>query len=538
MKIQLKFSQRLCLALASIALLSVGWHQFSGLPLLVAFVPMLLISASYGEGRKGWWGMAGWCSLIMGLWCVITCWWIYYASAVGIIAATIVQILLFGGVFMVYHYFSKRARPVLAYTALIAGWLWAENLYLHGEISFPWLVLGNGFANDVWAVQWYEYTGALGGSLWVLLANVLLFELALNHRRKGLKIAAVAVVVLPLIISLVVGASYKERGGVQKATVTVVQPNFDPYEEKYDLPLDEQLAIMTSLVEEAPADADYIVLPETVVGDVGQTIVEDNYLGVKSVKAFEGVRTAKYPDAQIIVGAMTSKFYRGEDKPTATARKLGSGWYDRYNSALALDRDSIYKVRHKSRLVVGVEKMPYMNILKPLEGLIVDLGGTTGQLGVDKYRRNFLLRNKRFPYGIVATAPICYESVYGDHFAAFAADGAEIMMVITNDGWWHDTPGYRQHFSYSRLRAIETRRWVCRAANTGISGFISPTGEVTQTLGWDRRGTLTEQVTPSREVTFYAKMGDYIGRLGTYLWILSLLYFVSYRFRQRNHLVQ
>ncbi len=538
MKIQLKNSQRWLLALASVVLLSVGWLRVSGLPLLVAFVPLLLLSASYDESRKGWWSMAGWCSLIMGLWCVVTCWWIYYASAVGIVAATIVQILLFGGVFMVYHYFSKRARPVHAYTTLIAGWLWAEHLYLHGEISFPWLVLGNGFAGDVWAVQWYEYTGALGGSLWVLLANVLIFEWLTNRKRKGVKIASAVVVVVPLVISVIVGATYEEKSDTQRATVTVVQPNFDPYKEKFSTPLEEQLEIMTSLVKEAPEDVDYIALPETSVGDMDRDITANNYLSVRSVAAFEEVRAELYPEAQIILGAMTSKFYNSIEKPTETARPIRGGWYDRYNSALALDRDSTYKVRHKSRLVIGVEKMPYMNILKPLEHLIEDLGGTTGQLGVDKYRRNFLLRNERFPYGVVATAPICYESVYGDHFAAFTADGAEIVMVITNDGWWHDTPGYRQHFSYSRLRAIETRRWVCRAANTGISGFISPKGEVVQTLGWDKRGTLTQEVTPSREVTFYAQAGDYIGRIGKYLWILSLLYYVSYRFRRKNHLLQ
>lgn len=537
MKIQLKSSQRLLLALSCVVLLSVGWFGVSGLSLLVAFVPLLLISASYDDSRKSWWRMAGWCSLIMAVWCVATCWWIYYASPVGVIAATVVQVVLFGGVFMVYHYFSKRARSVHAYTTLIAGWLWAEHLYLHGEISFPWLVLGNGFANDVWAVQWYEFTGALGGSLWVLLANVLLFELVLNHRRRGLQIASGVVVVLPLIVSLIVGASFSEDKSAQRATVTVAQPNFDPYEEKFTTPLEEQLAIMTSLVEEAPEDVDYIVFPETVVGDMGQTIHKDNYLQTKAVSAFEKVRSERYPEAQLILGAMTSQYYPQGAKPTETARKYGNAWVDRYNSAIALDRDSVYKVRHKSRLVIGVEKMPYMSLLKPLESLIVDLGGTTGQLGTDKYYRNFLLRNSRFPYGLSSSAPICYESVYGDHFAAFAEGGAEILMVITNDGWWHDTPGYRQHFSYSRLRAIETRRWVCRSANTGISGFISPKGEVTQSLGWDQRGTLTQEVTPSREVTFYAKMGDYVGRLGTYMWILSLLYYVSYRFRRRNHLL-
>jgi apolipoprotein N-acyltransferase len=387
-------------------------------------------------------------------------------------------------------------------------------------------------------VQWYELTGALGGSLWVLLTNVLLFELILNRKRRGVAVATGFVALVPIVASLIIGAGLEENEGAQKATVTVVQPNIDPYKEKYSLPTHHQLAIFRSLIEEAPEEVDFIVLPETVIGDSGNIIWEHKHLDNGSVQALERVRSERYPRAQIISGAMTSKVYRQGESVSRTARNQGGLWYDRYNTALALDGDSTLKVSHKSRLVVGVEKMPYMNLLKPLEKLIVNLGGTTGELGTDKYRRLFLLRNDHFPYGVSVAAPICYESVYGDHFGAFAADGAEIMMVITNDGWWHDTEGYRQHFSYSRLRAIETRRWVCRAANTGISGFISPSGEVVKSLGWDERGVLTHQVTPSRKVTLYAKAGDYLGRLGTYLWILSLLYYVSYRFRRRSHLVK
>lgn len=537
MRISLKTYQRLLLALLSVVLLSLGWLRTSGLPLLVAFVPLMLISASYGSSRREWWRMAGWTALVMGLWCVVTCWWIYYAAAVGIVAATIVQIVLFGGVFMVFHTFSKKARPAHAYTTLIAGWLWAEHFYLGGEVSFPWLLLGNGFANDVWAVQWYELTGALGGSLWVLIVNVLLFEWLLNRKNKGLGISALFFIVAPMVASLIIGATYRENPNTQKATVTLVQPNFDPYEEKYSMPVGEQLAIIGSLIEEAPESVDYIVLPETVIGDAGDPIWEDNIYRSHSIRHIEAVRRAKYPEAQLIVGAMTYHLYNGAKDASPTARHSGSMWYDRYNAAIALDGDSVLKVSHKSRLVVGVEKMPFMDILRPLEKLIVDLGGTTGQLGTDKYRHLLHQRNSHYPYGISVAAPICYESVYGEHFGAFTADGAELMMVITNDGWWHDTEGYRQHFSFSRLRAIESRRWVCRAANTGISGFISPTGKVGDTLGWDKRGTLTAEVTPSREVTFYAKAGDYLGRLGGYLFLLSLLYYVSYRFRKRSHLV-
>lgn len=538
MRISLKTYQRLLLALLSVVLLSVGWLRVSGLPLLVAFIPLLIISASYGSSKREWWAMAGWTAMVMGLWCIATCWWIYYAAAVGIVAATIVQIVLFGGVLMLFHTFSKKARPAHAYTTLVAGWLWAEHLYLNGEVSFPWLLLGNGFANDTWAVQWYELTGSLGGSLWVLLVNILLFEWLLNRKNRGLGITALLFAIVPIASSLIIGASFDENPNTQKASVTLVQPNIDPYEEKYTMPVAEQLGILAGLIQQAPEDVDYIVMPETVIGDAGDPIWESNHLGSRSTRLLEDLRASQYPASQIIVGAMTYHRYNGESDASPTARRSGSMWYDRYNAALALDRDSTLKISHKSRLVVGVEKMPFMDILRPLEKLIINMGGTTGQLGTDKYRRLLHQRNPHYPYGISVAAPICYESVYGEHIGGFAADGAELLMVITNDGWWHNTEGYRQHFSFSRLRAIETRRWVCRAANTGISGFISPTGKVYDTLGWDERGTLTMEVTPSREVTFYAKAGDYLGRIGTYLFILSVLYYVSYRFRKRNLLVK
>ena len=305
MRISLKTYQRLLLALLSVVLLSVGWLRVCGLPLLVAFVPLLLISASYGSSKREWWSMAGWTALVMGLWCIATCWWIYYAAAVGIVAATIVQIVLFGGVFMIFHSFSKRARPVHAYTTLVAGWLWAEHFYLNGEVSFPWLLLGNGFAQDVWAVQWYEFTGALGGSLWVLMVNILLFEWLLNRRRKDLGVAAAVFAVVPVVVSLVVGACYAETPDTTKAKVTLIQPNIDPYEEKYAMPVREQLNIFTKLVEEAPEDVDYIVMPETVIGDAGDPIWESNIYGSHSVGRMNEARNAKNPESQLIVGAMT-----------------------------------------------------------------------------------------------------------------------------------------------------------------------------------------------------------------------------------------
>ena len=133
---------------------------------------------------------------------------------------------------------------------------------------------------------------------------------------------------------------------------------------------------------------------------------------------------------------------------------------------------------------------------------------------------------------------ICYEGLYGNHFAGFAREGAEAMAVLSNDGWWGDTPGHRRLFDFCRLRAIETRRGVARSANTGISGFISPRGEVIgERLEWDERGVLTEDVELRNDVTFYMMYGDWVARIATYIAAMALLYYVAYRTKRRNHLV-
>jgi apolipoprotein N-acyltransferase len=110
-------------------------------------------------------------------------------------------------------------------------------------------------------------------------------------------------------------------------------------------------------------------------------------------------------------------------------------------------------------------------------------GGTSGTLGRDKER--LAIPDEQHYY--VAAPVICYESIYSDYITDYIRKGANLLTIMTNDGWWDNTPGYRQHMNYARLRAIETRRWIARSANTGISCFIDPAGNVypTTTMGYN-----------------------------------------------------
>ena len=167
--------QKLLCVLLSVALLSFGWVGGSGLTLLLALVPLLYISDSLGSSARDWWRMAGWAALCFVLWNAATVWWIWIATPAGPLAATFFSTWWNMVAFMLFHYVSKRAPQKIAYTVLVAAWVATEYLYTYTEvISFPWLTLGNGFSGDVWAVQWYEYTGVMGGSGWVLICNILI----------------------------------------------------------------------------------------------------------------------------------------------------------------------------------------------------------------------------------------------------------------------------------------------------------------------------------------------------------------------------
>jgi apolipoprotein N-acyltransferase len=118
---------------------------------------------------------------------------------------------------------------------------------------------------------------------------------------------------------------------------------------------------------------------------------------------------------------------------------------------------------------------------------------------------------KVFSAGKFKAAPIiCYESIYGDYTGRFVRDGADILCIITNDAWWGNTPGYKQHLAYAQLRAIEHRRWLVRSANTGISGFINPFGEVVQATDWWEKTAISEniEIDSKRKLTLYTRMGD------------------------------
>ena len=151
-----------------------------------------------------------------------------------------------------------------------------------------------------------------------------------------------------------------------------------------------------------------------------------------------------------------------------------SVWIDVYNSSFLISSNQKPQIYHKSKLVVGVENMPYKNILEPLLGnTLLNLGGTVSTRATQDKREIFKLNN-----GTKVAPIICYESVYGEYVTQYVRNGAQFLAIITNDGWWSESQGYKQHLSYAKIRSIETRRSIARSANTGSSAIINKKGEI------------------------------------------------------------
>ncbi len=521
--------KRLLLSALSGLLLTPAWYEWgNGLLLLVALIPLLFVE-DYLDEHKNEYGSGTffrYAALAFFIWNTATTWWIVNASFIGVILAISINTFMLSLVMWLFHLVKRKMGPQIGYFSLILFWITWEYFYFNTEISWPWLTLGNGFAYNIRLIQWYEYTGVLGGSLWVLMINILLFNLIKGYmadmarRRLIAQTAVLAALILgPVAISLVRFYTYTEIP--HPKNVVVIQPNIDPYEKFVSIPsLDQTRVQLDEAARLADSTVDYFISPETSINnDIWLNKIEE-VPDIIMIRQF----LKSYPRAAYVPGIQCYKAYFPGEKATDNARDLpGTGMkYEAFNAVIQIDSTHNVPVYFKSKLVVGVETMPYAKYLKFLEKLTLKLGGTFRGWGTQDYRGVFFSAADS-----TGVSPIiCYESVYGEFVTGYVRNGANLLFVVTNDGWWGNTPGYHQHNSYSSLRAIETRRSIARSANTGISSLINQRGEVIQSLGWWKRGALKGTINANDKLTYYVRNGDYIGRAAAFFSLLIVLLFL------------
>ena len=499
---------------------------------LVALVPLLCaerIATMVGKKRFFWWYFAAFLAFNLA-----TTWWVCKATVGGGLFASFYSALFMSAIFAVFRVARKRFSGIVPYIFLAAAWIaWERFNLTQAQLSWPWLILGNAFGRSVSLVQWYEITGALGGSLWVWLSNIAVFSLLVSlsdgrwwrwntKARVAAIVSTVLVTLGPAIASEIRFATYEERSDAGTLDVVLAQSNFDPWHKLHYTPQSEQNAQVIGLFEKhlhSRENSDSLLLmliPESFSSDIWLNDPE----AAPTWRSFSAL-VASQANANLIFGASTHEAFRRASAPSPLARQMKDGtWYQSYNTAFITDGVTYSDHRNKCKLVVGAESTPYPKIFAPIDDM---LGGLMGRCVPDRQARCFEIRgrgedDRRLRTGVA----ICYESIYPELCKQYVDDGAQMLSVITNDGWWGDTPGYRQHFSYSRLRAIELRRDVARCANTGISGFINQRGDVLSQSGWWVPDVLESKVNLSSEKTFFATYGDIVGRVCTFVCLMLL----------------
>ncbi len=516
-------------ALLSGILLGISWPTY-GFPLFLffGFVPLLLAEYHIRNKKNSALRALGLAYVSFFTWNIITTWWIYNSTALGMCVAVLVNSLLMAIVFWVYHIVAKRTSSTISTLFLACLWMGFEYFHLQWQVSWPWLNLGNGFASFTSWVQWYEYTGTFGGTLWVWIVNIQVYRSILlfkeSQEKKGLYRSAItsgAIILVPILISIIILNTYKENG--KEIEVVILQPNINPYTEKYNT-TDERIAtLLTNLTNEViTQNTDFIIAPETVFAD--NTRLKGFRRSIAKKETLKILQ--QYPNASFLGGISLYDRFRDPSKVHEQTNVIRENdFYDDYNSAFLVRPDSSTELYHKSKLVVGIENFPYQSVLKPILGdAMIDLGGTVAKKTTQEDREVFFNKDS------IGVGPlICYESVYGEFATGYIRNNADFLAIITNDAWWGNTQGHKQHLSYAKLRAIETRRSIARSANTGISAIINQTGNITQELGYEKKGALIGTLTTNDKVTFYVKAGNYIARISIFLSIFILLFAVTRR---------
>ena len=529
-------SSALLYSLGSAVLLGLAWYFHLGILIFFGFVPLLILEDKFQTNNKAL-GLRffGLVYLSFLLWNILVTWWIVYASMGGAIMAYTANALLMTAVFFIYALIKRKIHAKWALWSLIPLWLAFEYIHTLWDITWTWLSIGNVFANHHNWVQWYSFTGVSGGTAWVLAVNIFCFKLIKENKVKYLVSKQVAYLFLAILVPILISygislsAPFASKAGVE---VVVVQPNIDPYNVKFNTSYASQLENTIALMrQKLTSNTAYLALPETFITGFTDDLNEDNINDLAEVKWFRDSLLLKYPQLKIVTGANTYKYYSLLETPSATARKDSRNdlYYDMYNTALFITGDSC-NIYHKSKLVPGVEMMPFPGFFKLFESFAIDLGGTTGSLGTQSTRSVFKDRERNIDIAPV----ICYESVYGDFVATYVRNGANLIFIVTNDGWWDDTPGYKQHLQYARLRAIENRRSIVRCANTGVSCFVDEMGNLSQETKFWEPAVISQVVRPNSELTFFSKFGDILSYTSCVLSLILLLYLPIYHWRRAS----
>jgi apolipoprotein N-acyltransferase len=535
-----------------------------GVIAFVGFVPMLVVL----ERTRGIWPTL---RCLYGAFFVfhgVSNWWVSswqreadpYLMAAGI-ALWLSHPLFFALPMLGYTFVRERAGRSAALVALPL--LWTSFEWLHGtsELSYPWQSLGYTQIYHTPFVQIADVAGVWGVTFLIVVVNACAaqcwFALSEQPPQRPLaeRVVAVAVcvrvqlvvivacVLLPLIYGLLRLQTFDHAvlthsSQLKQVTVGIVQPNVNPWNKwtgSAQAQVLHQMAIQDSLrvaLGKTGTMMDLVLWSEVAIPY--RILAPSNATYFQALKAW--VDTS---NVALITGTPSDTVYAGRRYAPASAvmmpRSTDSVFFDSYNTTMLLSpRHSVtlnqaamvegmatngveasssklytgLQLYRKMKMTPLAERVPFADVLFfAVKALTWSVGISGWQIGPVQHCLG--LPREDGSVNRIGTI-ICIESIYPDFVAGFVRAGAQILTVVTNDGWFNNTPGPEQHYQIAAMRAIETRRYLARCANTGVSGFITPTGVSLQKTQTSACLGIVATMPLLGEQTLYVRWGDWL----------------------------
>ena len=459
------------------------------------------------------------------IWYLGNCYWIYqtmylYGALAKPIAAGI--LILFCLYLGLYHALfgtliaALRRRFGRQAALLLAPFAWVAVELARARITgLPWDLLGTAQVDNPLLTRLAPITGVYGLSFIIAAVNALwLIRIRIRERRYTRLALTVAGVIIIVVYIAGLRLIANPKDSPTSATATLVQENLEvgaantgpqpstqqfldsfSYLSRYPSP-----RYLLGIPELAGTDSVFLIRKsptESIDPSRPTPIRTDLIVWPESPAPFEDVdpqfraamsALAEAAHAPIIVG--NTGF-----EPSKTSK---SG-YTMYNRASFLTPDGAFAGHYdKMHLVPFGEYVPYKQFFFFAKSLLSEVGL------FEPGKQRTVFTTNGHTYGIF----ICYESIFGDEIRQLSQEGADVLINISNDGWYGDTSAAWQHLNMVRMRAIENHRWILRATNTGVTAAINPYGRVTAAAPRHQRTSIRVHFGYEHDLTFYARYGD------------------------------
>jgi apolipoprotein N-acyltransferase len=469
----------------------------------IALVPLLL--SLEHEERFGPFFRKSWMAML--LFCFITLWWVSLATLVGGILTVFAQSLFSTVPLLAFYYFRKKVGFRFALLALPFIWTGWEWVYMQQDLSFGWLTFGNSQANLLWMVQYADLTGVWGVSFWLVTFNVLVLLLIRGKESFRVKAVIAAVMIVMIVAPLLYARQVFRNAGADTASpvirIALVQPDIDPHEKWSEFSPERTLSRLYRLTGQTVSEdrPELVIWPETAIPFYIRSPENKPFMTSvrRMVERWNTPLLTGFPDEE------PSTPHSG----TGEVMAASGGEYAAYNASMLLRPTAgTVQIYRKMRLVPFGERVPYMEYFPWLERFSFSMSGISSwSKGRSETIMCFTSRDGR-PVRIANI--ICYESIFPGLVSTFVSRGAQLLTLVTNDGWYGTSYGPWQHAAIGRLRCIENRRAMARCANTGVTLFYDTCGRSYAETSWWQQSVLTAEAPLENRITFYTAHPDVV----------------------------